>query len=287
MSIHSLPQAEERAVSVSVECLEASPALILHGSAAGLAHILSVSDNRHARTPTQFSKHFEYFPFTDMEWAARKGYPQAKSKKERSQLGEGAFAITYRVAHMGPLGDHVPAGPAGMEASGVKVKVGKLYAVKSINAKTLHKHGLDILAVEREVEVLAQLFHPHIVRFIKFMSETRHTTDENGEACEVLEHHMIMELAEGGSLAVVIAAKPGPQAAQVVAILNTIPLVSNGIWFQQVVSCLSTAFSVAQFCSTFGGAQRLQTPRPCFKRPNLCSLSKLKPCVMANNRWSG
>ena len=114
-----------------------------------------------------------------------------------------------------------------MEASGVKF--GQLFAVKSINEKTLHKHGLDMTAVQKEVEVLTRLSHPHIVKFIKFMSGKRQFTDDDGEVCEMMEYHLVMELAEGGSLAAVIKAKPGPEAAQVVAIPSVLAFVSTGI----------------------------------------------------------
>ena len=139
---------------------------------------------------------FEYSAFSESEWTARGGMPGAKGKR-RAQLGKGAFAITYRVV-----------GRAGMEASGVKA--GQLCAVKTISAETLHENSMDVAAVNQEVEVLTRLSHPHIVRFIKFMSEKRQFTDEDGEVCEVVEHHLIMELAEGGSLADVIKRKPGP-----------------------------------------------------------------------------
>ena len=117
-----------------------------------------------------------------------------------------------------------------MDANGVKA--GQLFAVKSVSAETLHKHGLDVAAVKKEVDVLTRLSHPHIVRFIKFMSETRKSTNDDGEVCDVVEHHLIMELAEGGSLAEVIKGKPGPVPAQVVATPNTVPFVSIGVWFQ-------------------------------------------------------
>ena len=62
---------------------------------------------------------------------------------------------------------------------------GRQFAVKSINDKTLHTHGLDMAAVQKEVGVLTRLSHPHVVRFISFMSEARHFMDQDGEACEV------------------------------------------------------------------------------------------------------
>jgi serine/threonine protein kinase len=164
--------------------------------------------------------------------------------KKRAQLGKGTFAITYRVV-----------GRAGVEASGVKEE--QLYAVKTISAETLDDHGLDISAVDKEVAVLTSLKHPHVVRFIKFMSEARQFTLD-GEVGEVVEHHLIMELAEGGSLASVIKGKTVPEAEKLVATPNTLPLVSTGIWlqtafsFQRVlVSCVYTTFSAAQFCSSF------------------------------------
>jgi len=149
---------------------------------------------------------FELYPFTEQEWATHGGKRGANCKK-RAQLGKGTFATTYRVV-----------GRAGMESSGVKA--GQLCAVKTISAETLDDHGMDILAVNQEVAVLTKLSHPHIVKFVKFMSEIRQFTDEDGEDCEVLEHHLVMELAEGGSLAAVIKAMPGPEAAQVVLTPN-------------------------------------------------------------------
>ena len=115
-----------------------------------------------------------------------------------------------------------------MVASGVKS--GQLCAVKSINDKTLHENDLNLTEVRKEVDVLTNLSHLHIVKFIKFMSETRHFTND-GDDCEVLEHHLVMELAEGGSLAAVIKAKPGPEAAQVVAIPYILAFLSTGSFF--------------------------------------------------------
>ena len=63
-------------------------------------------------TPPQFSSQFEYFPFSDAEWAARGGYLRARGKKQRSQLGEGAFAITYRMEAR-----------RGMEAIGIQASI--------------------------------------------------------------------------------------------------------------------------------------------------------------------
>ena len=179
---------------------------------------------------------FELCPFTEQEWAERGGKRGANCKK-RAVLGKGAFAITYRVV-----------GRA--EASGVKA--GQRYAVKTINAETLDDHSMDISSVNKEVEVLTTLAHPHIVKFIKFMSETRQCT-EDGEVSEVLEHHLIMELAEGGSLAAVIKATPGPEAAQVVTTPSTVlpksshsrteiqsqnrNPVTAGIWFLTCARC--------------------------------------------------
>ena len=51
---------------------------------------------------------FNFCPFTDKEWVARNGMPEVKGKKKRSELGQGTFAITYRVV-----------GRAGVEESGV------------------------------------------------------------------------------------------------------------------------------------------------------------------------
>jgi serine/threonine protein kinase len=143
---------------------------------------------------------------------------QGASGTKRAQLGKGAFAITYRVV-----------GLAGMGASGVEE--GQLYAVKTISAETLHDNGLDISDVTREVAVLTRLSsHPHIVKFYKFMSETRQVPDRDGEVCQVLEYHLIMELAEGGSLADVIKRTPGPgvdvmvQPAPFLRLNRTIPV---------------------------------------------------------------
>ena len=105
-----------------------------------------------------------------------------------------------------------------MEASGVKA--GQVCAVKTISDKTLHVHGLDMTAVKKEVAVLSQLSHPYIVKLIKFMSEARLSRNEDGDDYEEWEHHLVMELAEGGSLAAVIKAMPGPEAAQVVLTPN-------------------------------------------------------------------
>jgi len=91
-----------------------------------------------------------------------------------------------------------------------------MYAVKTISAETLHRNGMDIHSVEKEVKVLTSLSHPHVVRSFKFLSEIRQFTDEDGEACELLEHHMIMELAAGGSLADVIKGSLRPATEQVV-----------------------------------------------------------------------
>ena len=92
----------------------------------------------------------------------------------------------------------------------------QMYAVKTISAETLHRNGMDIDSVEKEVKVLTSLHHPHVVRSFKFLSENRHFTDEDGEASEVMEYHMIMELAAGGSLADVIKGSSRPATEQVV-----------------------------------------------------------------------
>ena len=172
-----------------------------------------------------------------------------------------------------------------MEASGVRA--GQLCAVKTINDKTLHEHGLDMTTVKKEVAVLTRLSHPYIVRLITFMSETRHFTDEDGEDCEVLEHHLVMELAEGGSLAAVIKAKPGPEAAQVVAIPNTVPLVlkvSSGVWLQTGSSYL-LVHDVLR--STISLKSAAQFPSNAPTQARIGSLSRLKPLVLAIGRCSG
>ena len=87
----------------------------------------------------------------------------ARGMKERSQLGKGAFATTYRMAAR-----------QGVEASGTVA--GGLAAVKSVNEETLHEHGVSLDVLKREVEVLTRLSHPYIIRFFKFMSEKRQTT---------------------------------------------------------------------------------------------------------------
>ena len=51
---------------------------------------------------------FDFYPFSDTEWAAREGRPGVTGKKGRSVLGTGAFATTYRVV-----------GRAGVQQSGV------------------------------------------------------------------------------------------------------------------------------------------------------------------------
>ena len=150
-------------------------------------------------------------------------------------------------------------GLAGVEASGVKP--GQLCAVKSINDTTLHENSMDVTDVRKEVAVLTRLSHPHIAKFIKFMSEARHFTDDDGEDCEVMEYHLVMELAEGGSLAAVIKAKPGPEAQKVVATPSILVFVSTGSSFNRdLVSCVCRTLPAARFCSIFASAHHSQTP---------------------------
>jgi len=93
----------------------------------------------------------------------------------------------------------------------------QMFAVKVIQARTLqHPVETNLVAVAKEAEVLTRLSHPHVVRFFKIMIDKWMVTVDD-ETFPEYGLHIIMEFAEGGSLADVIKAKSVPETEQVVA----------------------------------------------------------------------
>jgi serine/threonine protein kinase len=122
----------------------------------------------------------DWAPVEPKEWVEKHGGYLDDTPEERSELGKGAFAVTYRMAAPGGL----------------------LCAVKRFQRRDMVKAGLTEDAVLKEAEVLGKLLHPSVVRFLGLLRTRRHLL-------------LVMELAAGGSLADQVRLLP--PAAQVEA----------------------------------------------------------------------
>ena len=125
----------------------------------------------------------ELAPFTEEEWTA-KGKPVPKKDRERrmSTLGKGGFMTTLR-KRVKPGG----VGPEGCTR----------FAVKVVDRDDMPGLGITEADVRREASTLARLRHTHIIRYHGVES----SDDEIG---------IVMELAEGGSLADLIKERAAP-----------------------------------------------------------------------------
>jgi len=78
---------------------------------------------------------FDFCPFNADEWTARKGLPEFQGGKSGSQLGQGAFATTYRVI-----------GRAGMTGSGVSPgKVRAFSILSSGSSSSQHRWTPELI----------------------------------------------------------------------------------------------------------------------------------------------
>lgn len=124
----------------------------------------------------------ELYPFTEKEWEAKgKKVPTRDKERRMSLLGKGAFMSTFRMW---------------ARANGVG------YAVKEVQREDMEAQGITEEQVRKEAQVLEMMRHKHVIRYVGLVE-----TDE--------EMWLVMELAEGGSLADLIKARGGGQGVEV------------------------------------------------------------------------
>ena len=109
-------------------------------------------------------------PFPIEEWVAHHHGSSHDTEEDRSELGRGAFACTYR-----------------MTAPDGRV----LVAVKRYTRRDLRVLGLKEEDVLQEAGTLSMLQHAHVIRYLGMVRTARHLL-------------LAMELAPGGSLAEVV-----------------------------------------------------------------------------------
>jgi len=120
-------------------------------------------------------------PSTEEEWKAKgKKVPTSDKERRISLLGKGAFMRTCRK----------------QDEHGVR------YAVKVVALEDMEEQGVTEEQVRKEARVLEMMRHKHVIRYVGLMQ-----TDE--------EMGLVMELAEGGSLADLIKARGGRQGVEV------------------------------------------------------------------------
>ena len=96
---------------------------------------------------------------------------------DRSELGRGSFGTTFRVRVRPTIGGRLDV-----------FQEGQLFAAKVVLKKDLSRQGLGRGDVEKEVASQERLRHAHVIRFFRLFE------DRNG-------FYLVMELAEGGTLA--------------------------------------------------------------------------------------
>ena len=131
-------------------------------------------------SPDTFDELFDYAPLcSPEEWVALHGEEAADDDdEERSELGRGTFGTTYRLR----------ARPSARERQQAGVEGGQLFAVKVVLKKELRRNKMGKHDVDKEVAVHERMRHVHIIAFLKVF-EMR-----DG-------FYLVMELAEGGTLA--------------------------------------------------------------------------------------
>ena len=117
----------------------------------------------------------EWAPVEPSAWVEKHGGCSDDTPEERSELGKGAFAVTYRMTTRGGL----------------------RLAVKRFLRRDMVKAGLTEDTVRKEAELLGKLQHPHVVRYLGLLRTRRHLL-------------LVMELAQGGSLADQVRRNPPP-----------------------------------------------------------------------------
>ena len=121
----------------------------------------------------------EFDPLSDEEWLARgKEKPKTTSQKRLSKLGGGAFGMTYRKRVKGAKPGHAAT----------------RFAVKVFSVEKFEDLDIREGDVRREAATLGMLRHKHVIRYFGLVE-----TDD--------EMALVMELAQGGSLAGLIQAR--------------------------------------------------------------------------------
>ncbi len=117
----------------------------------------------------------DYAPVTKEEWES-KGHqvPKRDPEKKMAKLGQGGFMTAYRMRNA----------------------AGELFAVKMVKNEDMSHQGITRADVEREARTLQTLKHKHVIRCLRMYE------DEDEE-----EVGLVMELAQGGSLAELIKAR--------------------------------------------------------------------------------
>ena len=156
-------------------------------------------DSPAPRPPGQTAPKFEleYAPFSEEEWQAMgKKVPKKDAEQKMSLLGKGAFMSTFRklcTSSEAPEGSHPTAG--------------RRYAVKVIEREDMENQGITEAHVRREAKILGSLRHTHVIGYY----EIEDTDDSMG---------LVMELAEGGSLAGLIKRRVGEGGVQISEVLE-------------------------------------------------------------------
>jgi serine/threonine protein kinase len=156
-------------------------------------------------------------PVEPAVWVEKhRGHPD-DTPEERSELGKGAFAVTYRMTT-----------PEGL-----------LCAVKRFLRRDMANAGLTEDAVLKEAEILCKLQHQHVVRYLGLLRTRRHLL-------------LVMELAGGGSLADQVHRMPPP--AQVEAWVRQLASALEYIHWR---GCAHRDIKNANLLLMEGGALRL------------------------------
>jgi hypothetical protein len=124
---------------------------------------------------SSFKSWFDYAPFSVEEWTKERNGHAEDDEKERSELGKGSFAITYRMQILN-------------EISGTDVKRGKWFAVKTILKRTIRDFNISEEVIHEEVRLLTEVSHENVIQCFHLFNEGR---------C----FHLVMEIALGGTVA--------------------------------------------------------------------------------------
>ena len=147
-----------------------------------------------------------FYPFTEEEWMAKgKVVPKKDKERKMSVLGKGAFMITYRMK--------------------TKTGVVRCFAVKVVEREEMQYLGITEEDVRREARTLARMRHKYVIRYYGW--------EESEE-----EMGIIMEIAQGGSLADLIKTRAngnGVQTGEVIEMMLQIACAMEYIHMQGIV----------------------------------------------------
>jgi serine/threonine protein kinase len=137
--------------------------------------------------------------------------------EQRSELGKGAFAVIQRMA----------------------TREGLHLAVKRFQRRDMVKIGLTEDAVVKEAEMLSRLQHPHVVRYLGLLRTHKYLL-------------LVMELADGGSLAEQVRLRPPPALVE-----GWVRQLASALEFIHWRGCVHRDVKNANLLLTDGGSLRL------------------------------